>query len=162
MAEVSTLLMKIKDIKGTSNIEGHLGWIVLQNINTSLHANVEMNGKGSLAVGGAMADGVHISKSKDGTDLKMRAALLDATVFDKVEIVKIIDNNAGRIISEKIELINFAFSYSTISINDSGDAEVCYTGVFSAIKLEGNEVDASGKVTKFGPIGYDFAKAKKM
>lgn len=162
MAEVSTLLMKIKDIKGTSNIDGYKDWIVLDTFNTAFYANVDINDKGSVAVGGPRMDAIHFSKVKDGTDIKIKMAMFGSTVYDKVEIVKIIDNNSSKIVSEKIELINFAFAYANKNMNNSGEAEMSYSGVCSACKLEGNEVDAAGKVTKFGPVGYDFSKAKKM
>lgn len=162
MAEVNTLLMKIKDIKGTSNIDGYNDWIVLNHINTAFSARVDINDKGSVAVGGPQMEAIQFSKVKDGTDIKITMAMFGSTVYDKVEIVKIIDNNSTKIISEKIELLNFAFTFGNKCMSNSGEAVISYSGVCSGCTLEGNEVDAMGKVTKFGPVGYDFSKAKKM
>lgn len=162
MAEVCTLLMQISGIKGTSKVDGHEDWIPLEHLNTAFYAVADMKNKGSIAVGGPTMAPIQFAKLKDGTDLHFRMGMLNSTVFPKVVFVKIVYNNGTIIVSEKVVAYNFVFTGCEVRINGDGEAVLSYSGECSSVQLEGNEVDAEGKVTKYGPVGYNFSKAQKL
>ncbi|MCY1688733.1 hypothetical protein [Yersinia enterocolitica] len=162
MAEVSTLLMRIADYKGTSKVVGYDGWIVLKSLDTAFYANVNLNGTGSVAVGGPEMDCITFSKTQDGTDLKINMAMFGSTIFPKVEFVKVVETNTSKFIAEEVVATNFAFTSANKTISNDGEAEIEYRAVCSAVRLLGHEVNDEGKLVKFGPVGYDFSAGKKM